>query len=301
MASTEWLSSKRHDFERVLEHLLHTESSMKAFSSADRLWDAMRYAMLNGGKRARPLLCYAAGADFGVEPTRLNEVAAAIEAVHVYSLVHDDLPCMDDDVLRRGKPTCHVAYDEPTALLVGDALQSIAFEWLASSTYDVAAVRLRQTAVLARAIGVIGMAGGQQLDLMATDQPDILLVALENIHRMKTGALIEASIVMGALATPQGLSAEDECALRDFGRALGLAFQVIDDVLDATVDTAALGKTAGKDAEQNKATYVRFLGVEDARHYARRLNEEASAALARCSVSTSHLTVLQEWLITRTF
>lgn len=299
MVSSDWLLSTRHHFETVLTRLLRGDESQSK-GAANRLNEAMQYAMLNGGKRARPLLCYAAGADFGVTLNALDQAAAAIEAVHVYSLVHDDLPCMDDDVLRRGQPTCHVAYDEPTALLVGDALQSVAFEWLIVSEGD-AAGRLRQVGVLASAIGAAGMAGGQQLDLMATNQSGITLEGLENIHRMKTGALIEASIIIGALAVSEGLSSEDESALRQFGRALGLAFQVIDDVLDATVDTAALGKTAGKDAEQNKATYVRFLGVEEARHYAHRLNEEATTALAQCSVPTPHLAALQAWLIARTF
>ncbi len=302
MASAEWFATTRHHFECALDKLLDRADAHGGIE-AKKLHEAMRYAMLNGGKRARPLLCYAAGLDFGGTISVLDRVAGAIEAVHVYSLVHDDLPCMDDDILRRGKPTCHVAYDEPTAMLVGDALQSIAFEWLsnAETTDGRASVYLKHVSLLARAIGVRGMAGGQQLDLMATDAKGISLSDLETIHRMKTGALIEASVVMGALAAPGGLISSDEEALKDFSRALGLAFQVIDDILDATADTALLGKTAGKDADQNKATYVRFLGIEEARIYAHRLNAEAIQARERCSVPTPHLAFLQSWLIQRTF
>ncbi|MES2208419.1 MAG: farnesyl diphosphate synthase [Pseudomonadota bacterium] len=302
MASAEWVAATRHHFERALDELLDGIDNKNTIL-AKKLHEAMCYAMLNGGKRARPLLCYAAGLDFGAPLLVLDRVASAIEAVHVYSLVHDDLPCMDDDILRRGKPTCHIAYDEPTAMLVGDALQSIAFEWLSTGNSKItnAEISLKHISILSRAIGLQGMAGGQQLDLMATDAAGIDLRDLENIHRMKTGALIEASIIMGAIFSPGGLSASDKAALKDFSRALGLAFQVIDDILDATTDTVVLGKTAGKDADQNKATYVRFLGIDEARIYAHRLNEEATQARERCSIATPHLEYLQNWLIQRTF
>jgi farnesyl diphosphate synthase len=294
-----WLVAQREQFEQQLVLVLDRYLDVPHLISF-RLQEAMRYAMLNGGKRARPLLCYAAGLDMGVAVDDLHLVAVAIEAVHVYSLVHDDLPCMDDDVLRRGKPTCHVAYDEPTALLVGDALQSLAFECLAESSLS-PSIQVQQVKCLASAIGQLGMAGGQQLDLLAPQYRDMTVQDLEMIHRMKTGALIEASIVMGALAKSSGLSLSDRAGLRQFGRALGLAFQVMDDVLDVTSDTVSLGKTAGKDEAQNKATYVRFMGVEKAKNYAIQLNDEAKAALRQCSVSMPHCEALQEWLIARTF
>jgi farnesyl diphosphate synthase len=298
--NNDWLSEQRKIFELQLAQTLAHYLNLSELNHSSRLQEAMQYAMLNGGKRVRPLLCYAAGMDMGVSIDSLHFVAVAIEAVHVYSLVHDDLPCMDDDVLRRGKPTCHIAYDEPTAMLVGDALQSLAFESLSNSPFS-SAVQIQHVNMLAQAIGHAGMAGGQQLDLMAPQQEDMGVEHLEMIHRKKTGALIEASIVMGALAKADGLTESDIKGLKQFGRALGLAFQVIDDILDATADTAALGKTAGKDLAQNKATYVRFMGIEQARKYANQLNEEARAGLKQCSRPMLYCKALQDWLIARTF
>jgi farnesyl diphosphate synthase len=238
--------------------------------------------------------------DFGVEDIWRYDVAAALEAVHVYSLVHDDLPCMDNDILRRGKPTCHVVYGEATALLVGDSLQTLGFEWLSNTGLN-APVKSVLFRLLAHAIGINGMAGGQQLDLIFENKADVTLLQLESIHRMKTGALIEASILMGAAMSPLAQNEKDNDALRSFGRALGLAFQVMDDILDVISDTSLLGKTAGKDIAQNKATYVKLLGLEKAKFYFHDLNQEACEALQQCSRPLPRLLALQRWLLDRTF
>ena len=236
-----------------------------ADSSPQRLHQAMRHAVLGDGKRLRPLLVYAAAHAAGTpdeEAMRaLDHAAAAVELVHAYSLVHDDLPAMDDDALRRGRPTVHVAFDEATAILAGDALHAEAFALLASAPAT-AASRVAALAELARAAGSRGMCGGQALDIEATGkQQDI--EALAAMHRLKTGALIEASLQLGGLLAGANLKAL--AALRDVGRPLGLAFQIKDDLLDAESDSATLGKTAGKDEAQGKSTYVTVLGLEGAR------------------------------------
>ena len=244
----------------------------------ERLHAAMRYVCLGGGKRVRPMLAYAAGEALGVEAIRIDRAAAAVELIHVYSLTHDDLPCMDDDDLRRGKPTCHVAYDEATALLVGDALQSLAFEVIAhpEAATD-AATQVEMLQLLARAAGSRGMAGGQAVDLAATGRT-LDIAELEFMHIHKTGALIQAAVLLGALVAGP-LDAAKRAPLERYARCIGLAFQVMDDVLDAETDTATLGKTAGKDAAQGKATYLTLMSVKEARTYAHELLDDALAAI----------------------
>ncbi|MFZ5467255.1 MAG: (2E,6E)-farnesyl diphosphate synthase [Pseudomonadota bacterium] len=259
--------------EAALDHALPAEP---AHSPLARLVDAMRYAALGPGKRVRPFLVYASGELAGADATALDAPACALEMIHAYSLVHDDLPAMDNDDLRRGRPTCHRAFDEATAILVGDALQTRAFELLAEAPGLSTETRIAMIAALARAAGSQGMVGGQAIDLGAIGQrPD--LAALERMHRMKTGALIEASITLGALA-----GGADEAMLRRlarYARAIGLAFQVRDDILDVTADSQTLGKTQGKDAAHDKPTYVSLLGLDAAQSLAGELRDEAEAAL----------------------
>ncbi len=235
----------------------------------------MRYATLSGGKRIRALLAYAAGELAGADPADVDPAAAAVEMIHAYSLVHDDLPSMDDDTMRRGRPTCHVAYGEATALLAGDALQSQAFAVLGRARWRDAG---GACALLAEASGAAGMAGGQAIDLAATGSA-MTERDLETMHRMKTGALIRAAVRLGA-AAGSALGAGAERALDAYAAAAGLAFQVVDDVLDVEGSTASLGKTAGKDAAAGKPTYVSLLGLDAARAKARALADEARAAVA---------------------
>lgn len=268
------------------------------------LGEAMRYAVLDGGKRLRPLLMLAAweavAADAEPPPDApVWWAAGAVELIHAYSLVHDDLPCMDDDVLRRGKPTVHVRFGVAQALLAGDALQALAFEWLVAPDWAqqrpaLAVAMLRE---LAQAAGAAGMAGGQAIDLAGVGQ-QLDQAALEDMHRRKTGALLLASVRMGAIAA--GADSPTLAALDAYGRALGLAFQVIDDVLDATVDSATLGKTAGKDAAADKPTFVSLLGVEPARAYARTLLGQALQALEQLpALPTQRLAALARWVVER--
>ncbi|MCG2585391.1 polyprenyl synthetase family protein [Massilia sp. TS11] len=268
----------------------------QASLAPQRLHEAMRYTTLGGGKRVRPLLVYAAGELTDAAPAVLERAACAVEMIHVYSLVHDDMPCMDDDALRRGKPTVHVAYDEATALLVGDALQSQAFAVLAAS--DAPAARLVQmVALLARAAGPAGMCGGQAIDLASVGQA-LTRAELEQMHQLKTGALLKAAIVLGAMAG-RALDAAEQAALDDYGCAIGLAFQVVDDVLDATADSATLGKTAGKDAADNKPTYVSILGLEASIALAEQLRGQAHAALAPFGDKARRLRELADLVVQR--
>ena len=266
----DWAAAHRARIEHALERALPA-----APSDAPRLVEAMRYATLGGGKRVRALLAYAAGEFAGATPVDVDAAAAAVELIHAYSLVHDDLPSMDDDTMRRGRPTCHVAFGEATALLAGDALQARAFEVLAGA-------RLRDAAgaclLLARASGAAGMAAGQAIDLDATGQA-LDERGLATMHRLKTGALIAAAVRLGAASGP-ALASDDERALDAYAASAGLAFQVIDDVLDVSATSAALGKTAGKDAARSKPTYVSLLGVEAARAKAYQLAGQARLALA---------------------
>jgi farnesyl diphosphate synthase len=264
-----------------------------------RLHAAMRYAVLGGGKRVRPLLAFAAGETAGAAPERLDAVACAVELIHAYSLVHDDLPCMDDDVLRRGKPTVHVEFDEATALLAGDGLQSAAFEALAARRLaDDPARQVEMLHALAVAAGARGMAGGQAIDLAAVGS-SMTLPELELMHIMKTGALIRASVALGARC-----GALDEAGLGrldQYARCVGLAFQVVDDVLDSEASTATLGKTAGKDAAQGKPTYVSLLGAARARELAQALRRDAHAALADFGARAERLGDLADFIVTREF
>jgi farnesyl diphosphate synthase len=263
----------------------------------ERLHEAMRYAVLGGGKRVRPLLAYAAGEAAGADPARVDHVAAALELIHVYSLVHDDLPCMDDDVLRRGRATVHVAFDEPTALLVGDSLQSLAFQVLAqSSLTDDPAAQLGMLLALARASGSRGMAGGQAVDL-ASEGRSLSLAELEFMHIHKTGALIGAAVNLGGACGALGRAQADGMA--HFARFIGLAFQVVDDVLDATASTETLGKTAGKDAANDKPTYVSVLGVARAKEFADELLADALGGLETLGERGLRLAQLGRFIVSR--
>ncbi len=278
-----WMRECQDRFERrAAEHL------PAADREPQRLHSAMRYAVLGGGKRIRPLLAYAAGEMALASRAAVDHVALAVEYVHAYSLVHDDMPCMDNDILRRGKPTVHVAFDEATAMLAGDALQAEAFRVL-GETPIAAAARLELIQELAVAAGTEGMCGGQALDLAAEGRA-LEPAQLERMHRMKTGALLRASVMMGARAGR--LEADALPALERFANAIGLAFQVVDDILDVEASSDQLGKTAGKDVAQNKATYVSVLGMAEAKERAVRLRETAGIALQDTGIAPDRLSRL---------
>lgn len=265
-----------------------------------RLHEAMRYVALGGGKRARPLLAFAAGELAQADPARVEVGAAAVELIHAYSLVHDDLPCMDDDVLRRGKPTCHVEFDEPTALLVGDALQSLAFQLLGEYRLsDDVRIQLEMVKLLATAAGSRGMAGGQQIDLESTGKT-LTVPELEFMHIHKTGALIRAAALIGARCG-NGLDEREVSQVDLFAKLIGLAFQVVDDVLDAEAPTATLGKTAGKDARNNKPTYVTSMGASRAREFAQELRRQALEALDSFGERALRLQQLADFIVLRKF
>ena len=266
----EWLSAHSTRTESALESLLDSDQT-----TPKRLHEAMRYAAQGGGKRIRPLLVYAAGSLGDAKAEALDAAAVAIECIHAYSLVHDDLPCMDDDDLRRGRPTVHKAYDEATALLVGDALQTRAFEVLANAQCEID-VRLLMISSLAAASGSRGMAGGQAIDLDSVGKK-LDLVGLKQMHAMKTGALLSCAVQLGGIAAH--LNPTQMTCLKNYSQALGLAFQIVDDVLDATVDSQTLGKTAGKDAANDKPTYVTLMGLDYAQKQAKQLQAEAIASL----------------------
>ena len=264
-----------------------------------RLHEAMRYATLEGGKRVRPLLVFAAGEVAAAPPERLEFAACAVELIHAYSLVHDDLPCMDDDVLRRGKPTVHVEFDEATALLVGDALQSLAFQLLADQRLaDDPRVQLEMVKTLAVAAGSRGMAGGQQIDLESTGKA-LTLPELEVMHIHKTGALIRAAVTLGAACGHVDPSQRN--SLDRYGKAMGLAFQVVDDALDYEGSTGTLGKTAGKDSRQGKPTYVSALGLPRTRELAGELRADALAALEQLGDRGRRLGQLADFIVLRKF
>ncbi len=289
---TDWMAATQGRTETALSRLLPARDSIP-----QRLHDAMRYATLGGGKRVRPLLVFAAGELSDAPPERLAIAACAVELIHVYSLVHDDLPCMDNDVLRRGRPTCHIEFDEATALLVGDSLQTLAFELLAS--HPLGQHQLEMITLLAQTSGSCGMAGGQAIDLAAVGKP-LEQAELELMHALKTGALIRAAVLLGALAgTP--LSPEERQQLDRFAKRAGLLFQVVDDILDCTANTATLGKTAGKDAAADKPTYVALLGLDAAREYAQDLRHEALAALSGFGARARRLTELADFICHRQF
>jgi len=263
------------------------------------LHSAMRYAVVGGGKRVRPVLVYAAGRAVGVDPARLDAPAAAVELIHAYSLIHDDLPAMDDDDLRRGRPSCHKAYDEATAILAGDSLQPLAFHVLCTDPHlgVTAETRLQMIDILAVASGSRGMAGGQALDLAAEGQ-ELDLPQLENLHIHKTGALIRASVQLGAMVAPLR-DIETMQRLDHYAKCIGLAFQVRDDILDEEGDTATLGKTAGKDKAQAKVTYPALLGLEESRRMARRLCDDAVASIEPLDQRADPLRWIAEYIVSR--
>ncbi|HPV33001.1 MAG TPA: polyprenyl synthetase family protein, partial [Methylotenera sp.] len=258
---------------------------------------AMRYSALGGGKRVRALLCYAAAELCNTELKIADAAASAVELIHAYSLVHDDMPCMDDDDLRRGKPSCHKQYDDATALLVGDALQSLAFEVLAAPQLCANAHQQVQLLhMLAIASGSTGMAGGQAIDLGAVGKP-LTQTQLESMHQLKTGALIQASVLLGAI---NGSTAQIK-AVSEYARNIGLAFQVVDDILDVEADTSTLGKTAGKDAMSQKPTYVTLLGLVEAKAYATQLYENAILSLVTFGEEARRLRELASFITQRQF
>lgn len=263
------------------------------------LHGAMRYAVLGGGKRVRPMLTYAAGeacaASGAGSEAALDAAAAAVELIHAYSLVHDDMPCMDDDVLRRGRPTVHVEFGQATALLVGDALQALAFEVLAGMPIA-PGLTVQAVQVLATAAGSLGMAGGQAIDLASVGKP-LNRDQLEAMHRLKTGALLRASAALGGIVV--GASSVQRAALDGYAQAVGLAFQVVDDILDVTADSARLGKTAGKDAAADKPTYVSILGLDEARTLAERLRQAAHEAIAPLGAGGARLAALADFIVLR--
>jgi farnesyl diphosphate synthase len=291
---TTWAAAHQARFEKVLCDLLPQPDLLP-----QRLHQAMRYAVMDGGKRVRPLLAFAAGELTGADIEDVNIAAAAVELIHAYSLVHDDMPCMDDDVLRRGKPTCHVQYDEATALLVGDSLQTLAFQLLSEHRPGVDADRqMAMLRLLATASGSRGMAGGQAIDLDSVGK-SLSLPELENMHIHKTGALIRAAVLLGAQCG--NATAEQLARLDHYGKCVGLAFQVVDDVLDASADSATLGKTAGKDADCDKPTYVSLLGVAAAREMAQSLRAEALQSLAEFGDAAQRLRELADFIVLRKF
>lgn len=290
-----------HDFERwTAESLTAVEAALDELVPANApagLGEAMRYAVLGGGKRLRPLLVLASCAAVGGERFAAIRAACAVELIHAYSLVHDDMPCMDDDVMRRGKPTTHVAFGEAQAMLAGDAMQALAFEVLTPDTGIAPALQARLCSLLARSAGHDGMAGGQAIDLASIGK-QLDECTLRDMHRRKTGVLLQASVMMGAACGPT--SAQATKCLSDYGAALGLAFQVVDDILDVTQDSEVLGKTAGKDQDANKPTYVSVLGLDAARALAQQLRAEAKAALAASGLAdVSHLSLLADSVVER--
>jgi farnesyl diphosphate synthase len=294
-AFSQWMADIQQRTESALDRALPATDI-----APTRLHEAMRYAVLGGGKRVRPLLVHAGGQLSGAAPERLDRVSCALEMIHAYSLVHDDMPCMDDDVLRRGKPTVHVQFDEATALLVGDALQTQAFLHVAEA--PIADAPERQVAMirqLALATGSRGMAGGQAIDLAAIGQ-QLSLAELEFMHIHKTGALIRASINLG-VQCGRALTDAQMASLDHVGKVIGLLFQVVDDILDTEADTATLGKTAGKDAANDKPTYVSLLGVTRARELAEEMCQEALDRLAPFGDAGQRLAELTRFIVRRQF
>lgn len=280
-----------------------TEGPKNQLGSSCQLKRALKYSVLNGGKRIRPILCYAAaeaitgkGQEDGINQDT-DLVASSVELIHAYSLVHDDLPAMDDDDLRRGKPTCHIKYDEATAILTGDALQALAFEQLTKLQQVPAETSLQLVACLAKAAGTQGMVEGQAIDISSVDQT-LNLQQLEYMHHKKTGEMILASITMGALSTGNA-TADQLTALDTYGRAIGLAFQVQDDILDVTSDTAVLGKRQGADQALNKPTYTALLGLESAKEKAQQLHAQAINSLAIFDHSADQLRAVADYIVSR--
>jgi farnesyl diphosphate synthase len=295
-----WTANVQARVEAALSRCLPSEKI-----APQRLHEAMRYVVLGGGKRVRPLLAFAAGEAAAKEPSladpqRLEIAACAVECIHAYSLVHDDLPCMDNDVLRRGKPTCHVEFDEATALLVGDSLQALAFQLLAEHRLsDDPQTQIEMMGILAAACGSRGMAGGQAIDLASVGQ-SLSLAELEHMHIRKTGALIRASVAIGARCS-SAVSAGQLAQLDHYANCVGLAYQVVDDVLDQESSTATLGKTAGKDAASHKPTYVSLLGLARAKALAGELRGHAQSALESLGAGARRLSELADFIVLRKF
>ncbi|MFM2434721.1 MAG: hypothetical protein RL063_700 [Pseudomonadota bacterium] len=298
-----WVKLKQAHIEQVLDRILPSADLIPT-----TLHSAMRYSILGGGKRVRALLCYAAAEIYiqgtsSVEISLADSAACSLELMHAYSLVHDDMPCMDDDNLRRGKPSCHKQYDDATALLVGDSLQSLAFSAISQiSTSQNAQQQLHMLHILAKAAGSLGMAGGQAIDLSSVGKP-LNQTELETMHRLKTGALIEAAVLIGAASSQSEASTNNAeiLALSRYAANIGLAFQVVDDILDVEGDSKILGKTAGKDADNNKPTYVTLLGLEAAKIYAEQLHDEALDALKPFSKKALRLQQLADFIMYRRF
>jgi farnesyl diphosphate synthase len=285
-----WMNRRLDEVERALQAWVPADAPAG-------LGEAMRYGVLDGGKRLRPLLVMAACEAVGGHAEAALRAAVAAELIHAYSLVHDDMPCMDNDVLRRGKPTVHVRYGEAQAMLAGDAMQALAFEVLTPESGVPDVLQARLCSLLARAAGHAGMAGGQAIDLASVGLP-LTEEQLRDMHRRKTGALLRGSVIMGACCGEPG--AQARAALEAYGEAIGLAFQVIDDVLDCTQASDKLGKTAGKDLHSNKPTYVTVMGVDEARRHAFGLRDQAQQALARSGLAdTAALSVLADRVVER--
>ncbi|ALS99643.1 (2E,6E)-farnesyl diphosphate synthase [Lacimicrobium alkaliphilum] len=296
MTHSGWHEEFEQYQQRVNTGLEHQLQQLPAL--APRLKDAMAYALLNGGKRVRPALVYACGRMLELKPDALDAPAMALECIHTYSLIHDDLPAMDNDELRRGKPTCHVAFDEASAILAGDALQAMAFEILASMPLQQGKADYRSAviSILAKASGYRGMCGGQALDLAATDKA-VSVTELEALHRSKTGALLEAALLMPAAMAQ--LEPDQVARLAEYAGAIGLAFQVQDDILDITADTQTLGKPQGSDVLMKKSTYPALLGLEGAKSLTERLYQEALQALDALPYNTSSLASFADYIIHR--
>ena len=290
-----WTSVQQACVEQALERWVAPDERVPP-----SLGQAMRYAVLDGGKRLRPLLVLAAAEAVGGQAEPALRAACAVELIHAYSLVHDDMPCMDNDVLRRGKPTVHVRFGEAAALLAGDALQALAFELLTPDDGSVPpAIQARLCRMLAQAAGASGMAGGQAIDLASVGLP-LSSAQLHEMHRLKTGALLLASVLMGAACGPA--EPRSMAALTDFGTAMGLAFQVVDDILDVTADSGTLGKTAGKDAAQDKPTFVSLMGLRNSQNYAQELLSQARASLRASGLArTAPLQALADKLVNRVY
>ena len=285
------MQSVQATIEKTLDELLPPENLIPV-----ELHQAMRYAVLNGGKRIRPLLVFATGMLFGANPAVMARAASAVEMIHAYSLIHDDMPCMDNDVLRRGKPTVHVRFGEATALLAGDALQAQAFIVL-SEMDDNAGLAIERLRILSDAAGSMGMCGGQAIDLDSVGKT-LSIKQLEQMHRLKTGAILKASVMLGAFCA--GNPAEEEKqVLKLYAEAIGLAFQVVDDILDVTADSSVLGKTAGKDSADHKPTYVSLLGLESSENLAEQLRCQAHDALAHFGKEADYLRELADLIVKR--
>lgn len=289
-----WAENRQLHMEGVLDQHLPAANIVPK-----RLHEAMRYATLDGGKRVRALLAYAAGEFCGVRTEKVDIAAAAVELIHAFSLVHDDMPCMDDDDLRRGKPSTHKKHGDATALLVGDSLQSLAFQLISQDTHIRNAQKIKMLHLLAIATGSRGMAGGQAIDLESIGIP-LSQAELETMHIHKTGALIRAAALLGAYSAYRQ-NEEKIKAVDHFAKSIGLAFQVVDDILDAEGDTETLGKTAGKDAEHNKSTYVTILGLPAAKNLANELHANAMAALSFYGREADLLRHLANFITQRTF